>query len=77
MNATVSDWTGKPIYNEKLWGQCACNSSNIMDILEKDNQLRELLRGPPGLPGKEGKAGLPGLTVSAYSLLFNLYLTPL
>lgn len=68
MNATISDWTGRPL-NDKLWGQCACNASNIMDILEKDNQLRELLRGPPGLPGKEGKAGQPGLTVSKFVAL--------
>lgn len=70
MNASSSGWDGKFLYDEKLpmgglgWGQCACNATNIMDLIEKDNQLRELLRGPPGLPGKEGKSGIPGLTVS-------------
>ncbi|XP_063702307.1 collagen alpha-1(XVIII) chain isoform X8 [Culicoides brevitarsis] len=67
-NASSSGWEGKFLYDEKLpsgglgWGQCGCNATNILDLIEKDNQLREILRGPPGLPGKEGKSGIPGTT---------------
>lgn len=56
--------------------------TNIVDVLRNDS-IREMLRGPPGLPGKAGKTGAPGLTVSVRAVLllnfslFSFFMKPI
>lgn len=49
-----------------------CNASSILDVLKNDT-VREMLRGPPGLAGKDGKSGAPGLTVSTTVNIFGYF----
>lgn len=45
-------------------GDCTCNATTILNLLKRDIDFGESIRGPPGTPGKDGKAGVPGLTVN-------------
>ncbi len=51
--------------NKKIFsgGECTCNATTILNLLKRDIDFGESIRGPPGTPGKDGKAGVPGLTV--------------
>lgn len=54
------------IYGENYasLGQCGCNSSTILALLQTAPELRGP-PGPTGLTGADGRTGAPGMVVSS------------
>lgn len=48
-------------------GQCGCNSSTILALLQTAPELKGP-PGPPGITGADGRTGAPGLPVRALYL---------
>lgn len=46
-------------------GQCGCNSSVLLSLLETAPELQGP-PGPPGIVGADGRTGAPGIAVSHY-----------